>query len=204
MDNNITSYFGVQGNTFYAGPNGASFQIKSTAKFGNYRELLNNSVASILIGDYLLVNYGNQADPTDTSSSPNHKSYGENMAIDAYSGSGTDPLPNVNPLSRPGYYNATIWQKTGEGQYELVFGCASAAPNISIVTDSNNAINPGSLENAEIITKNLNSSVMSQEFKLKPIKPWDIYFETDVGDPTDNPSISLINDGSTERKTNFT
>jgi len=52
--------------------------------------LLANSDNSILIGDYLVVNYGSQATPTEATG-PNNKSYNTNRAIDAYNGTGDDP-----------------------------------------------------------------------------------------------------------------
>ena len=107
MADNINSYIGYAGNTFYAGPNGESFQIREI--FPN-RKAMDDSLATskLAIGDYVIVSYG---DPSSTE-------YENNKAIDItqYGNS----------------WNASLWQKVyqknEQNQYEIVFTHITSFP----------------------------------------------------------------------------
>ena len=107
MADNINSYIGYAGNTFYAGPNGESFQIREI--FPN-RKAMDDSLATskLAIGDYVIVSYG---DPSSTE-------YEDNKAID------------INQYGNS--WNASLWQKAyqknEQNQYEIVFTHITSFP----------------------------------------------------------------------------
>ena len=196
MDN-TTSYFGLIGNTFYAGPNGASFQIKPGARFSSYQALLQNNNNAILVGDYLTVNYGDQNNP-DTSG------YNANVTRDSSAWDGSETEENW----QPGYYNATLWQKVANSgsrvsQYELIFSCVSAAPNVTI--NNSTHIAPGASSGASIIEKVSTNNVMNQQFNFHPIDAWDFnssVFVTPI-DAGSNPSATISTATTSNKQLNL-
>lgn len=181
---NAINYFGYIGNTFYAGPNGASFQIKPRARFSSYQALLQNNDNAILVGDYLTVNYGDQNNP-DTSG------YNANVARDSSVWDSEEPEENWEP----GYYNATLWQKVANSgprisQYELIFSCVSAAPNVTI--NNSTHIAPGASSEASIIEKVDTNNVMNQQFNFHPIDAWDIEANVTPIAPGETPSAEIV------------
>lgn len=197
MDN-TTSYFGLIGNTFYAGPNGASFQIKPGARFSSYQALLQNNDNAILVGDYLTVNYGDQNNP-DTSG------YNANVTRDSSAWDGSETEENW----QPGYYNATLWQKVANSgsrisQYDLIFQCVSAAPNITI--NNSTHIAPGNAGEASIIEKdNTTNNIMNQQFIFHPIDAWDFNSNVSVTpiDPGSDPEATVTTATSSNKQLNL-
>lgn len=196
MDN-TTSYFGLIGNTFYAGPNGASFQIKPRARFSSYQALLQNNDNAILVGDYLTVNYGDQNNP-DTSG------YNANVTRDSSAWDGSGSEENWEP----GYYNATLWQKVANSgsrisQYELIFSCVSAAPNVTI--NNSTHIAPGASSGASIIEKVSTNNVMNQQFNFHPIDAWDFNSSVSVTpiDAGSNPQATISTATTSNKQLNL-
>lgn len=206
MDNNLaTSYFGFINNTFYAGPNGASFQIKSRARFSSYQALLQNNDPQILVGDYLIVNYGDQNHPDVEGE--DGTTYNSNVDRDNSPWDSSLEDSGWNDDIK-GYYNATLWQKvktsgTRVEQYDLIFQCVSAAPNITINNDT--PIDPGAIEGAFIIEKVNTNNIMNQQFNFHPINAWDFNSNVSVTsiDPGNNPQATISNATASTKQLNL-
>lgn len=184
------SYFANIGNTFYAGPNGTSFEIK--ASFGNKQELDQDAAdygsSIVRIGEYVTINYGDKNYPNATTENhpealgPNGENYNHNRTIDE---TGNENI----------YYNATLWQKDSHNSYKLIFHCSSAEPDITI-REGEEAyfVDPGATFSESVfIEKDISSTPIDQKFNLFPIKPWNITKGSDsvVRNPDELPSVEI-------------
>ena len=177
MPDNVNSYFGNIGNTFYAGPNGASFSISKT--YNNYRSLVSGSqTANILVGEYVAIDYG----------MPGSSEYDDNKDID-YS-------------FYSNYYNGTLYQKTDSSTFTRIFQNIPYGPNITF--SSSTPLAPGTSSFDDFISKNTSSDSFNQSFTVSPINAWDISVGTSLSvTPQDGPSVSIDTIGSNPSTTKY-
>lgn len=191
----VDSYFGLIGNSFYAGPNGASFKIKQW--FHNRKELDNNIRSNrILVGDFLGVSYGLRSGwPEDGSQEPPIGYIGSQFD---YNYSQDNPSSQDDPVDNPGDWNATLWQKTtSAGGYTLLVNFQGSPIDIQIETGSH--IMPGEdLSQVDYITKDSSSTASNQIFNIHPIDAWDISVTSASISPNTSPSVSSTQNVSTK------
>lgn len=176
MPDNVNSYFGNIGNTFYAGPNGASFSISKT--YANHALMVSQSeAANILVGEYVAIDYG----------IPGSDSYNTNKAADS-----------------PNYYNGTLYQKTDSSTFTRIFQITPYGPNITF--SGSTPLAPGTSSFDGFISKDDdNSDPFNQSFTVHPIGAWDISVGASLSGvtPLSSPTATIDTSGPNPSTTKY-
>lgn len=157
------TYFGLIGNSFYAGPNGKSFSIAGRFKHKFYDleqedndsldyDLTKGWTSPVQPGDYAFIAYGDPGDPLDDDGK---NEYIRNREID---------IPNN--------YNSTLWQKKYENgifSYDLIVSLQGIAPYITFTSEELNANS-----NPSVTVEGPTGNLDTPNYTIGIARPWNI------------------------------
>lgn len=157
------TYFGLIGNSFYAGPNGKSFSIAGRFKHKFYEsgqedndsldyDLTKGWASSVQPGDYAFIAYGYPGDDLDE--------HGENEYI------------RNKEIDDPDNYNGTLWQKkyeNGDFSYELIVTLQGATPYITFTANELDAS-----ADPKVTIEGPTGNLDTPNYTLGIAKPWNI------------------------------